>query len=181
MLIQRTLKDLIPGLALAAFLIGAPALAQAGEAKGDSARVSVAWTDPAAFTELRYGHQFRQPKPEAWLAEFRKTLVRRADSVLQPGQHLDVTITDVKLAGQFEPWLGADYRDVRIVKSIYPPHINLTFNLTDANGQVIASGERKLRDPAFLDRGTVNPSESYRFEKRMLKDWVAREFGRKDA
>lgn len=181
MLIHRTSKDIFPAFVLAASLMGAACFAQAGEAKGNSARVSVEWTDPAQFTEVRYGHQFRQPTPEVWLGELRKTLVRRADSALPPGQHLAVTITDVKLAGQFEPWHGPDYTDVRIVKSIYPPRIDLTFNLTAADGQVIASGERKLRDPAFLDRGSVNAIEPYRFEKRLLKDWVDREFGRKKA
>jgi hypothetical protein len=34
-----------------------------------------------------------------------------------------------------------------------------------------------LRDPGFLTRSTLNGSDSYRFEKRLLKDWLVREFG----
>lgn len=141
-------------------------------------RVSVTWTDPAEFDELRFGHQFRQPKPEVWLGEFRKTLVNSADRVLPSGQHLSITITDVKLAGDFEPWHGPFLDDVRIVKSIYPPRMSLSFTLTDSEGKVLESGERELRDLAFLNRGTsVHASEPYRYEKRMLRDWVRREFG----
>ena len=145
----------------------------------NSAQVNVSWSDPANFSELKYGRQFQQPKPEVWLTEFQKTLVKRGNHVLQPGQHLNVTITNVKLAGRVEPFHGAGASDVRIVKSIYPPEIELTFSLTGTDGQVVDSGERTLRDIAFLDRGSLNRSDAYRFEKRMLTDWVDKEFGRK--
>ncbi|SFN10745.1 DUF3016 domain-containing protein [Dokdonella immobilis] len=147
----------------------------------DASRVSVNWTDPAQFTEVRYSHALGQPKPETWLESMRKTVVQRADKLLKPGQHLEVTLTDVKLAGQYEPWRGPAYRDVRVVRDMYPPRIDLRFSLTDANGSVIASGERKLRDPGFLTRGTPNGSDSYRFENRLLKDWLVREFGADDS
>lgn len=141
------------------------------------ARVNVTWTDPAKFDELRFGHQFRQPKPEVWLGEFRKVLVQSGDRELPTGQHLSVTITDVKLAGDFEPWRGPFYDDVRVVKSIYPPRVKLSFTLTDSNGNVLESGDRELRDLAFLNRGTsITRNEPYRYEKRMLKDWIKREF-----
>lgn len=171
----------IASLALASAGLATATTALAADAGDDNARVNVTWTDPGQFTEVRYSHGFNHPKPETWLKELRKTVVRRADSLLQPGQRLEVTITDVKLAGQYEPWHGPRFNDVRIVKSLYPPSIDLRFSLTDAGGTVIDSGERKLRDPAFLNRGSTNSSESYRFEKRLLKDWLVREFEKKDA
>ncbi|MBX3697955.1 MAG: DUF3016 domain-containing protein [Dokdonella sp.] len=163
-------------LAMLGLLVASATTTQAAEAT-DADRVTVNWTDPAQFTEVRYSHAFGQPKPETWLEAMRKTVVQRADKLLKPGQHLDVTFTDVKLAGQYEPWRGPAYRDVRVVRDMYPPRIDLRFSLTDANGTVIASGERKLRDPAFLSRSTPNGSDSYRFEKSLLKDWLVREFG----
>ncbi len=145
----------------------------------NSDQVHVTWTDPAEFTEMKFGFQFQQPKPEIWLTEFQKSLVKRGEKVLMPGQRLDVTITDVKLAGRIEPFRGGAGGDVRIVKSVYPPEVNLSFTLTGADGQVIDSGERKLRDVAFLDRGARNRSDPYRFETRMLTDWLEREFGQR--
>lgn len=157
-------------------LVASATATQATEAT-NAGRVTVNWTDPAQFAEVRYSHAFGQPKPETWLEAMRKTVVQRADELLKPSQRLEVTITDVKLAGQYEPWRGPAYNDVRIVRDIYPPRIDLRFSLTDTNGTVIASGERKLRDPAFLSRSTPNGSDSYRFEKSLLKDWLVREFG----
>jgi len=170
------------GVLCGLLLFGSPLLAHAEDAaKKDynSDQVSVSWTDPAQFTEARYGRPFRQPEPEIWLTEFQKLVVKQAGAVLQPGQHLDVRITDVDLAGQVEPFRGSAATDVRVIKSIYPPEINLTFTLTGADGQVIEQGERKLRDAAFLDRGSASRSDSYRFEKRLLTDWISKEFGKR--
>lgn len=173
-----TLQATLAALLLSAGLPLAAADTQATDTDG---QVSVNWTDPEQFTEVRYSHTFNRPKPEVWLNELRKTLVRTGDRVLEPGQRLDVTITDIKLAGREEPWRGPAYSDVRIVKSVYPPRIDLRFRLTDADGNVIEDGTRELRDLAFLHRGTTHSSEPYRFEKRLLKDWMSREFGDKES
>lgn len=171
--VRSMLQSLLAGLLLAGFV----PMAQADDIDS-STQVTVNWTDPEQFTELRYSHTFNRPKPEVWLNEFRDTLVRNGDRVLEPGQRLDITITDIKLAGRQEPWRGPAYSDVRVVRSVYPPQIDLSFRLTDASGNVIEDGTRRLRDLAFLQRGSSNSSEPYRFEKRLLKDWLTREFAR---
>ena len=181
MIRSTSMQRLFGGLLMAAMLscVSMSVIARDIDKKDhNSEHVNVTWTDPAKFTERQYGVQFRQPKPEVWLTEFQKALVKRGDKLLQPGQHLDVTITDVKLAGRIEPWRGGAGGDVRVVKSIYPPQVNLNFTLTGADGQVLDSGERKLRDIAFLDRGSRNRSDAYRFEIRMLQDWLDKEFGK---
>ena len=175
---NRILSALLLGL----MLVCGPLFARtdaAAKKSYNSEQVNVSWTDPAQFTEAKYGRQFHQPEPEIWLAEFQKVLVKQAGAVLKPGQHLDVQITNVKLAGQVEPFHGPSANDVRVIKSIYPPEINLSFTLTGADGQVIDQGERKLRDAAFLDRGSASRSDSYRFEKRLLTDWISTEFGKR--
>ena len=101
------------------------------------------------------------------LGELRKHLQDRAEGYLAEGQKLTVTITDVDLAGEFEPWRGPAAADVRIVKEIYPPRIKLSFRLTDASGAVVKQGERELTNlnflmtaaPTLVPRGpTIDPS-----------------------
>ena len=92
---------------------------------------------------------------------------------------LRVTVTDVDMAGDFEPWRGPRFDDVRIVKDIYPPRIELRFRLLDANGSVLREGERTLRDSAFLMRDGAHETDSLRFEKRLLDQWLRKEFGTK--
>ena len=174
---NRILSSLLLGM----MLVCSPLFArsdEAGKKNYNSDKVTVSWTDPAQFTEAKFGRQFHQPEPEVWLTEFQKVLVKKAGEAIKPGQHLDIKITNVKLAGQVEPFHGSNGNFVRVIKSIYPPEINLTFTLSGADGQVLDSGERQLRDPAFLDRGSASRSETYRFERRMLEDWIRKEFGK---
>jgi hypothetical protein len=96
--------------------------------------------------------------------------------MLPERERLEVTITDVKRAGSVEPWRRPPLDEVRVVKRLYPPHITLSFVLRDAGGNVLREGTRELHDPAFLDRGTINRNDPLRYEKRLLDDWLRREF-----
>ena len=88
---------------------------------------------------------------------------------------LKITVTDVDLAGEFEPWRGSP--DVRVVRDIYPPRIVLEFKRLAADGTVLQSGRRELSDPAFMERGARGAAEPLRYEKGLIDDWVRREFG----
>ncbi len=142
-----------------------------------AARVTVAWPDVATLSETKESHGRGWQRGEAWLVELRKHVVRVAERTLPPGDRLEVTFTDIKLAGSFEPWRGPQLDDVRIVKDIYPPRIDLRFVRRGADGQVVAEGERALRDPGFLTRSIANARDPLRYEKRLLDEWLRREFG----
>ena len=143
------------------------------------AATHVTWSDPATLSEVRENTCRGSVKPEEWLGELARYLQRRAAKVLAPGQRLDVTITDIRRAGICEPWRGPRWDDVRIVKDLYAPRIDLRFELADSDGRRISEGERKLRDAAFLRRAVPLPADDpLRYEKRMLDDWLQREFGK---
>jgi len=172
---------LTPFRTLAAILAATLAVGVAAAAADDTpSPVKVTWTNPDDFSEVKHnpGYGLGSEKPELWLGELSKYLQRRAARVVAPGQQLDVTITDIQRAGTFEPWRGPRWDEVRIIKDIYPPRIDLKFTLTDANGGVVREGTAKLRDPAFLQRGILNETDPLRFEKRMLDDWLRKEFVR---
>lgn len=139
--------------------------------------VSVQWTDPAQFSELRFSGNRFEAQQGNWvntLAEHFRTAAARQ---LPPGDHLNITITDIKRAGQFEPWHGPRAQDVRIVKDVYPPRIRFNYVWTDANGQVIEQGEKRLIDMAFLMNDTrLNDTDTLRYEKRMIDDWSRSQF-----
>jgi hypothetical protein len=84
-----------------------------------------------------------------------------------------LTIVDIKRAGQYEPWLGPNLQDTRIIRDMYPPRMTLRFREVDADGTVLAEGERKLSDPAFLmNASRVNDTDPLRYEKRMVDSWL---------
>ncbi|MFT4247388.1 MAG: DUF3016 domain-containing protein [Pseudomonas sp.] len=138
--------------------------------------VQVSWTDPAQFTDIRYSRNRWEAERGDWVSDlagyFQKTAAKR----LPEGQRMQITITDIKRAGDYEPWHGPRMDDVRIVKDIYPPRLSFSWVRTDAAGQVIDQGEKKLVDTAFLMSSTTfNDSDPLRYEKRMIDDWLRRE------
>lgn len=142
--------------------------------------VTVSWTDPQAFSEIRYSRNRFEAERGDWVRGIARHLAKRAAGALGPGERLDVVITDIELAGDFEP--GAGRSDgVRIVRDIYPPRIDLSYTLYDASGDVADSGERSLRDIGFLHRqaGTVGSGDPLRHEKRLVDAWVRDELARR--
>ena len=138
--------------------------------------VQVRWTDPAEFTELRQSRNRWDAERGDWVVDLAEYLRKQASSKLPEGQQMTVTITDIKRAGDYEPWQGPRLDDVRIMRNIYPPRINLQFTVTDAQGQVIDQGERKLVDNAYLYGATrLSDTDPLRYEKRLLDDWLRRE------
>jgi len=139
-------------------------------------RVAVVYVDPDKFTDV---------KRENWsenstdlLDQLKTFMIEKGERYVPAGMHLEIKVTDVDLAGDFEPWRGPNYDGVRIIKDIYVPRIKLEFSLTDAKGTVINSGQRTLTDLAFQMRSTtILPRDDYlRYEKDLLQDWFYNEF-----
>jgi hypothetical protein len=170
-------RVLDPGTLLAAAALAFASVASAAPQTSDS-RIQVDWTKPDDFSEAKQypGTGLGRQSPDEWLNDLAKHVRYRAERVLPQGSQLHVTFTNVQRAGTYEPWRGPRWDDVRIIKDIYPPRIDLEFTLTDASGAVVKEGKRELRDPAFLQRGILNETDPLRFEKRMLDDWLRSEF-----
>lgn len=170
-------------IALALVLAVAPGVAAARSTVTDPERprelpgetVSVAWTDPAQFSDLRFsGNQWEAAQGD-WVAELARYLQKRAERRLPEGRKMEVTITDIMRAGRYEPWRGPYMDRVRVLRDHYPPRMTLNFRITGADGQVLAEGERTLTDLGFMQSVSINHNDLLRYEKRMIDDWLRRE------
>ena len=140
-------------------------------------KTEVVFFEPEKFTDVRDSHLGDSDQARAEiLGELRTHIIKQANRLLAPGQQLKITVTDVDLAGEFEPWHGGSMADVRIVKDIYPPDIKLAFQLTGADGTVLKQGDRNLRDLNFMLGISIDRSDSRHFEKALLDDWLRQEF-----
>ena len=139
-----------------------------------SDKVTVHLVNPDQFAEIRQNRNYGDVRDGSWLVDLQKYVVKQAGKRLAPGQHLDVNITDIKRAGDFEPWRGPNFADIRVVKEIYPPRIELNYVLKDGNGEVIHEGSDELTDLAFMRRIVRDSTDSLRFEKRLIDDWLAK-------
>jgi len=141
----------------------------------DAGPVSVSWTDPAGFSELRYSGNRWEAQRGDWVNQLAGYVQDRASRRLADGQRMDVTITDIQRAGRYEPWRGISMDRVRIMRDTYPPRMTVNVRITGADGQVLAEGERKLHDTSYLMKGSIGDSDPLRHEKRMIDDWLRRE------
>lgn len=163
-------------LALAALSTTAPALADAAQETAAPARVTVTYVNPEKFTENRmFGMQDRFNHID-YLAELKDYLVKRGEKILAPGQSLHVDITDIRLAGAYEPSSGAQSDHIRMMRDIYPPRIDLDFQLTDRDGKVLREGKRVLRGLNYLQQGLsaagARSGESLYYDKALLDRWL---------
>ena len=144
-----------------------------------AAPVSVVFDHPEKFVDVRdtWSDHDNERGSERYLPPLREHLEKVAARRLPAGQQLTITFTDLDLAGDFEPWRGIQFQDVRVVKELYIPRMTFQYKVTDASGAVVKSGERKLLDMGFQMRITsAFRDDPLRYEKAMLDDWLGQEF-----
>jgi hypothetical protein len=141
------------------------------------ARVEVVYVNPDKFTDAKESQIMSERDRDGILSLLKEFVVERAEKLVPEDQKLTITISDIDMAGDFEPWRGPQFHDIRIVKEIYPPRINLTYKLTDAGGAVVKEGEKQLRDLSFqMSASPAFSNDSLRYEKALLDNWLRSEF-----
>ncbi len=164
-------------LATFALWLGGIAPLAAAAATPAESSVTVTYVNPAQFTENRlYGRQDRFNRID-YLAQLKAYLIKQAQAVLKPGQRLHVDITDIRLAGAYEPWRGSQWDYVRIMRDVYPPRIDLDFKLVDQDGKVLREGKRTLRDLDYLQSNVgmaASQGAPLYYDKALLRRWLRR-------
>ena len=150
-------------------LAGAGALQAANN---PAPQTEVVFDHPENFTDVKDSYTPTDKGRDGILRTIRDFLVTRTASLVPEGYKLKVTFTDIDLAGEFEPWRGPRYDEVRIVKSIYPPAFKFTYVVTDPSGKVVRQGSENIRDLNFQMRVAVDLSDPLRYEKDILDDWA---------
>lgn len=164
------MKTYIPSTLFIATILAATALA--ADPKPDE--VTVSFHEAEEFTDAR--SHWGGDTEQHYLDTLADHLRKNAPAHLPPGYKLEVTFTDIDLAGDFIP-ASAQAHDVRIIKDIYIPRQRLTFRLLDAEGTVVKEGERRLTDLNFMNNaGIVGRNEPLFYDKALLTDWLRKEF-----
>ena len=138
--------------------------------------VQVTFTDLAKFTDLRVSIATTDRDRAGLADELKLHIERYAPPRLPHGTRLAVTITDVDMAGEYPPITGSMSRDLRVIKDVYPPRIDLDFRLMRADGSVEREGHRELRDAGFMWSTSQLNRDRLGYEKALLDGWLQREF-----
>lgn len=160
-------------------LLGLVSLARATSPAPADVRAEVLFLEPEKFTDVKDSSMGGDVRRTTYLDQIRDHLIQQARYFVPVGSRLQVTFTDIDMAGDFEPWRGPQFDDIRIVKDLYPPRLVFSFRLTDSEGNVVKEGRRDLRDMAFMMKITMaTQSDTLRHEKALLDDWLRAEFRR---
>lgn len=145
----------------------------AAEASGP---VSVEFVNPDKFADVRDRMFPSKPEDNRHLNGLRKHMEKSAARYLANGETLLIRFVDIDLAGELLPQTNPSMLDVRTVTGTYPPRAKLNYELRNAQGSVIRSGDANLRDLGFDGHNGGMSSDPLRFEKRMLDKWLRKEF-----
>ena len=168
------MKTKLPMIAFFGLVAVGAALA-AGPDKPVS-RVEVIFVEPDKFTDVK-DELLQTERGRNYLLEQLKVHMQSvAAKYVKEGQHLEIKVSDVDLAGGFEPWHGGNFDRIRILRDQYPPRMELEFRLVDAEGRVISTGKRRLIDGGYLMTLSIATHDPLRYDKEMISDWLRREF-----
>ena len=148
--------------------------AAAAPVQDSASRISVTFVEPEKFTDARRAEL--EPPSKGVLGELQNFIVTTGARYAPANMRLDIKVTDVDLAGDFELFRGPQADQVRITKGLYPPHIVLGFELVNSAGNVIKAGKRDLTDINYQLRSVYLREDVLRYEKDILRDWLRAEF-----
>ena len=166
----------IKAIFLTAVLLPGTVLAdnkQAPNPVTEAGAVKITWQLPDKYTDIKSSGELQSRYELRAFESMTKQLNKLADKVLTNGEKLELTVTNVDLAGDVRPTFGAPPNDIRVLKDIYPPRIAFSYRLIKGH-EVVLSGEENLKDMNYL--GGIQPrrQESFVYENKMLKQWFNR-------
>lgn len=132
--------------------------------------VNILWQNPSDFSDIEASVGVQSKFEQYLFTELTEELGKLANKHLANDQQLDLTVTNVDLAGDVQPTFGASTDDIRVVSDLYPPKMRFDYVLTQ-NGKVIKSGSEKLNNMGFLSDIQPITNDPFPYERDLLLDW----------
>lgn len=145
----------------------------------NAAKVDIQWEEPESFQDIEAGNLGNQKDFQQQVVdELGRHIRSAADMYLDPDQQLNMTVTDIDLAGDVEYFFTRFPQGIRVVRNLHYPSIEFSYELLDSNDVVLMSGEENIRDMGFQYSGNYMVSDAeLDYEKRMIDDWFENTFG----
>jgi len=145
------------------------------KAKDLNPAVTVVWHNPDNYRDVDAANGIKSRYLNRVLDDFEKYFHKELPKYLTDQQTIKVTIYDVDLAGDVRPML-IQGTDVRLVTRMYPPMMDVEYTISDAQGIVLRTTRKRLRDLAFDHGGSsMMFDRALAYEKIMLKRWFTKE------
>ncbi len=141
---------------------------------GMAANVEINWVEPENYKDVRPGnHGSKKKFEEQVFYTLEKHFTKMAEQ-LPEGQLLTVNVTDIDLAG--DTMIGG-INQYRVIKGVYHPRIEFSYQLVDDKGVSRYNGEINLKDRHFKSGSTGRYKNDFlSYEKLMLDKWFKKTF-----
>ena len=145
-----------------------------------AAQVNLHWQKPENYKDIRAGGLGSEIKfQKQVIEELGEYIQEAANKNLAPNQQLNMTVTDIDLAGDVRYFFTRFPEGVRVVSDLYFPSIEFTYELLDSNKKVSMGGEENIKYIGFQFSGTrVVRNAQLGYEKRMIDQWFKTTFSK---
>ncbi|QSX36769.1 DUF3016 domain-containing protein [Shewanella sedimentimangrovi] len=169
---MRKLMTLVAGCMLAGAAVAADEAME--NPVTEQGIVKITWQEPKKFRDIESSGELQSRFEQRLFETLTKELDKSAQKRFKPEQKLELTVTDLDMAGDMRPTFGATTTDLRIVKEVYPPRISFSYRLLDKD-QVIAAGDEKLINMNFMNDIRNYNDRPFMHEVRLLTQWVSKD------
>ncbi|MCU8070886.1 DUF3016 domain-containing protein [Shewanella sp. SM32] len=133
--------------------------------------VKIVWQSPKDYRDIKSSGELQSRYEKRLFETLTENINKEAAKILKQNQKLEMTITDVDLAGDMRPTFGATANDLRIIKDIYPPRMTFSYQVME-NDKVIIAGDEKLSNMGFMDGIQSLNDKPFMYETKMLTEWL---------
>ena len=156
----------------------------------DSASTRISFNQPEKFTDFKSANGGRNDGRTVLMAELERFIRERADMWIPENHSLQIQFNDIDMAGRIVPLplrasvtgasmgLHGSAGEQRLVESPWPPRLNFTYTLHDAQGSLVREGSVNISETQLLrlsPRTRLQRRDVLWYEKALIDSWM-REF-----
>ena len=173
-------KLIVSVVAVCASALSVSALATAAEpevieAMATAKPVSVTWQNPDNYRDIRASSSTQKKYEKHVFTSLGNYMQKEAAKVLAADQSIQLTIHNLDLAGDVTMGPRFQASDVRVIRSLYPPMMDIEFKILDGNGKVIAQQRDKVKNMGFMQHSAVqHRNQAFNYDKAMIKRWISK-------
>ena len=143
--------------------------------------VDVVFVHPERYTDDGDRYASASERPAEVMDTIRAHLQKVGQACLPKGQHVQIQVLDIRLAGDVEWWhhaRGGYPYDFRVMRDYNWPSMNMEYTWTGTDGTVLREGKDKVSDPVYLQHAAFGGHDSgaLPYEKYMLTRWFQQQF-----
>jgi hypothetical protein len=178
---------IIPALSFSAGALSTDSESIKSLDKLPKSNVTIEWVEPTKFRDVKHPSMSRQRYRESVFLELETFISDLAES-LPEGQKLNIKVTDLDMAGTVQtPAMAGirgssmnsnfDINEYRIMRDIDIPRMDFSYELRNADGEIIQQEDVELKDLSYLSRvSKIHKSTPLKYEKEMISRWFKEKF-----